>query len=83
MFMGKTHETSGLGAAMVTAAGLGLHPSFESAIANMVNYGSVFKPNPKNAAIYRKIYNGIYQKMYRSLKPFYEEIREITGYPEI
>ena len=80
---GKTHETSGLGAAIATAAGIGLHPSFETAIKEMVNYGKEFKPDPKNAELYNKIYDRIYQKMYKSLKPFYEEIRDITGYPEI
>ncbi len=65
------------------AAGIGLHPSFESAINEMVSYGREFKPDPKNAVVYKKIYDRIYHKMYKSLKPFYEEIRDIIGYPEI
>ncbi|MBC2716064.1 MAG: carbohydrate kinase [Desulfobacteraceae bacterium] len=79
---GKTHETSGLGAAIVTSAGLGIHSSFEAAINTMVKYDTVFEPNPQNVEVYQEIYNGIYKNMYKSLKPYYEKIRDITGYPE-
>ena len=79
---GKTHETSGLGAAIVTSVGLGIHPSFQAAIEKMVQYNSVFEPNPKNVALYRSLYHRVYQKIYKSLKSLYREIREITGYPE-
>jgi sugar (pentulose or hexulose) kinase len=79
---GKTYETSGLGAAIVTSVGLGIHGSFESAINKMVTYDRVFNPDPKNVAIYEKLYNRVYRKIYRSLEPLYKEIRDITGYPE-
>ena len=79
---GRTHETAGLGAAIVTACGLSMYPSFETAIEKMVKYDSVFEPDPENVEIYRSIYKKVYQKMYRSLSPLYKELREITGYPE-
>ena len=79
---GRTHETSGLGAAIVTAVGLGIHSSFESAIEKMVNYDKVFEPDPAHVSIYRELYTRVYQKMFNALRPLYEEIREITGYPE-
>ena len=50
---GVTYETSGLGAAIVTSVGLGIHPSFESAIHDMVKYERTFEPDPQNVAIYR------------------------------
>ncbi|MEW6531194.1 MAG: FGGY-family carbohydrate kinase [Thermodesulfobacteriota bacterium] len=79
---GVTHETSGLGAAIVTSVGLGIHTSFDSAIQNMVKYERTFEPNLQNVAIYRELYERVYHKIYGALKPLYEEIREITGYPE-
>ena len=79
---GRTTETSGLGAAIITSVGLGMHTSFESAIETMVKYDRVFEPDTALVAIYRELYHRVYQKMYDSLRPLYEEIRDITGYPE-
>ena len=79
---GKTFETSGLGAALVTAKGLGAYPTFEAAIQEMVHYGREFEPDRDSAALYHELFERVYCKMYRSLQPLYEEIRAITGYPE-
>jgi sugar (pentulose or hexulose) kinase len=79
---GKTHESSGLGAAIVTTYGTGNYNSVEEAVQNMVKYQSTFEPNPQNAGIYRRLYNDVYKKMYKALEPLYKEIQEITGYPE-
>ncbi len=80
----KSHiyETSGLGAAIDAAVGLGLHSDFEAAIKAMTHVGEVFEPNMKNHSIYKELYRDIYKKMYKQLKPFYKRIREITGYPK-
>jgi hypothetical protein len=32
---------------------------------------------------YDALYRRVYQKMYRRLQPLYEEIRQITGYPNL
>jgi sugar (pentulose or hexulose) kinase len=79
---GKTSETSGLGAAIVTAKGVNIYPDFQTAIDNMVQYDKLFEPNPENAKIYKELFQNVYQKIYHSLKPVYENIRDITGYPE-
>jgi sugar (pentulose or hexulose) kinase len=79
---GKTHETSGLGAAIVSAVGLGIHSTFDSAINKMVKYDVAFEPNPKNVALYRDLYQKVYRKMYDALRPLYRQTRDITGYPE-
>jgi len=47
-----------------------------------VKYERTFEPDPQNVAIYRELYERVYHKIYGALKPLYEEIREITGYPE-
>jgi len=76
------YETSGLGAAIDVAVGLGLHADFESAIRAMTHVGEVFEPNRENRELYDQLYRDVYEKMYRRLKPLYERIREITGYPQ-
>jgi len=81
---GKPHlyETSGLGAAIDAAVGVGLHADFKTAVKAMTHVGEVFEPNPKNQALYDALYHDVYKKMYKRLKPLYERIREITGYPK-
>ncbi|MDY0133045.1 MAG: FGGY-family carbohydrate kinase [Desulforegulaceae bacterium] len=80
---GKTSETSGLGAAIITAAGLGFYKDIKEAGENMVEYGDKFYPDKSNALLYKKIYKNVYSKIYHALEPVYKEIRKITGYPEI
>ncbi len=76
-----THETSGLGAAIDAAVGLGLHPSFEAAVAAMTRIGETRDPDPAASAVYDELYRGVYLRLYERLKPLYAEIRRITGYP--
>jgi sugar (pentulose or hexulose) kinase len=75
------YETSGLGAAIDLAVGLGLHADFPSAIGAMTHIGEVFEPDPATHALYDRLYTDVYKKMYKRLKPLYERIRSITGYP--
>lgn len=75
------YEASGLGAAMDAAVGLGLHRDFETAVAEMTHVGDVFEPQRAVHEVYEALYQRVYKQMYRRLKPLYEEIRNITGYP--
>jgi len=75
------YETSGLGAAIVAAVGLGLHPDFETAVAQMTRVSRTFLPRPEVRDIYEGLYQRVYKQMYKRLRPLYEEIRRITGYP--
>jgi len=79
---GRTAETSGLGAAIVTAFGTGNFNSIKEAAQEMVQYKNEFFPNKNHVSIYNQLYKKVYKKMYKKLEPFYHEIREITGYPE-
>ena len=79
---GKTTETSGLGAAIVTSAGVGLHPSIRQAMESMVSYDRIFEPDPERSLIYRELFENVYLGIYKALKPLYRNIRDITGYPE-
>jgi sugar (pentulose or hexulose) kinase len=76
------YETSGLGAAIAIAAGLGLHKDFDSATLAMTRPGRVFHPIPANQKIYEQLYRRVYLKMYQQLQPMYQQIADITGYPE-
>jgi sugar (pentulose or hexulose) kinase len=75
------YETSGLGAAMIAAVGLGLHPGFDTAVREMTRVGQTFTPDPTHARTYDALYRKVYCRMYQRLQPLYREIREITGYP--
>ena len=80
---GRTHETSALGAAIITAYGIGEYSSMEVATENMVYYADTFKPNHENTKIYKALFQEVYLKMYSRLEPLYKRIREITNYPEV
>jgi sugar (pentulose or hexulose) kinase len=75
------YEASGVGAAIDAAVGLGLHPDFNVAVKEMTRRGDLFEPNARNQELYDELYQRVYKQMYHRLKPLYEEIREITGYP--
>ncbi len=75
------YETSGLGAAIDAAVGLGLHGSFAAAVAAMTRISRVFEPDPQTRDLYDGLYHRVYKQMYRRLKPLYEEIRAVTKYP--
>ncbi|MBI3283855.1 MAG: FGGY-family carbohydrate kinase [Burkholderiales bacterium] len=77
------YETSGLGAAIDAAVGLGLYPDFSSAIQSMTRIGQTFEPIAQNRQIYEALYQRVYQKMYRRLQPLYRDIQQITGYPRL
>lgn len=79
---GKTTETSGLGAAVITAFGTGNYPTLDDAIRHMVQYEDEFHPDKQHVEKYHQLYNKVYRKMYRKLGPLYRDIRKITGYPE-
>ncbi len=75
------YEASGLGAAIAGAVGLGLHSDFATAVREMTRIGRTFEPDPSSRQIYEGLYREVYLKMYRRLRPLYERIRRVTGYP--
>jgi len=80
---GKTHETSSLGAAIITAYGIGAYKTLDEATQKMVHYADTFKPNPNHTELYKSLFEDVYMKMYEKLEPIYKRIREITKYPEM
>jgi sugar (pentulose or hexulose) kinase len=47
----------------------------------MTRVAEVLDPDPGRHNLYDALYHRAYRRMYDPLKPLYEEIREITGYP--
>ncbi|MCK7543128.1 FGGY-family carbohydrate kinase [Marinobacter bryozoorum] len=78
----NTADASGLGAAIVAAAGLGLYPSVQAAARQMTGVAEVFEPDPAASRLYDELYRDVYLRMYGQLAPLYRNIRRITGYPE-
>lgn len=77
-----TYEASGLGAAINCCVGLGLYPDYDSAIENMTRVGDIFQPQRPTVQLYDRLYKEVYRKMYKRMKPLYQSIRDITGYPK-
>ncbi|HEV3153792.1 MAG TPA: FGGY-family carbohydrate kinase [Candidatus Baltobacteraceae bacterium] len=75
------YEASGLGAAIDAAVGIGLHRDFESATRSMTRIAETFEPDPKNRRLYDDLYAQVYRRLYSRLRPLYEAIARITGYP--
>jgi len=75
-------EASGLGAAIDAAVGCGLHPDFSTAVQEMTRVTETFEPRADVAATYDALYRDVYSRLYPRLKPLYESIRRITGYPQ-
>jgi sugar (pentulose or hexulose) kinase len=76
-----TTEASGLGAAICASVGLGLHRDPETAVREMTRIGETREPDPATAARYDELYERVYRRLYPALRPLYEEIQAITGYP--
>lgn len=75
------YETSGLGAAIDGAVGIGLHSDFRTAVTEMTRVSRTFEPRADVQEVYDGLYRRVYLRMYRRLKPLYEDIRKAVGYP--
>jgi sugar (pentulose or hexulose) kinase len=78
VYRGLTHETSGLGAAIIGFTGMGIYQSFDEAINNMVHYEQVFHPDAKNTEVYRWLYENAYKNIYPKLRPIYKSMESIN-----
>ncbi len=82
VFRPHTYETSGLGAAINAAVGVGAFSNYQQACTAMTRVTDTFMPDEHNVILYDKLYRQVYLKMYHQLKPLYKTIQQITGYPE-
>jgi len=77
----EVYETSALGAAINLAVGLGLHPDCKAAAGAMSRIGARFTPDSGAQRTYAQLYREVYAPLYPKLRPLYQRIRAITGYP--
>ncbi len=76
-------ETSALGAAIIAAVGLGYYPDYASAVKGMTSLRATVQPVPSNRDLYARIYDEVYRKQYRRLRPLYKAMAGIAAdYPE-
>lgn len=73
----QTHETSGLGAAILGFMGIGEYPSLQDAVANMVRHKDTFLPDMQKSNVYHQLYKEVYKNMYPALKNLYKASNEI------
>lgn len=78
----KVYETSSLGAAIDVALGLNYFNTVQDAVTAMCHTGDVFEPIKNDHDLYNELYRRVYKKIHQQLKPLYEQLRKITGYPE-
>lgn len=77
----STEQTSGLGAAILAAYGLGWYQDLPAAVQNMTRRGEVFEPQRSVAQLYDQIYKQVYRSIYPKLRPLFKSVQKITGYP--
>ena len=65
----QTIESTSLGAAIATFAAVKEFKDVHEAVENMTKFSQTFKPNKERHALYEKIYQDVYLKMYPRLKP--------------
>jgi sugar (pentulose or hexulose) kinase len=70
-----THEVTGLGSSLVAFVSQGVYKSYGEAVAAMVHPQAPFEPDPAQRALYRRLYEEIYVKVFDKLKPFYAAMR--------
>ncbi len=78
-----TPETSVIGAAMDAAVGIGAYPDVATAAEHMTRRGETFNPIPANRDLYARLYSEVYAKSYERLRPLYQAIQKVTGYPKL
>ena len=74
----EVQESSALGAAICAAAGSGIFPTVEEAVARMVHTRQRFEPNPKNQAVYETMYR-CYRDFYPRVGDLYRETEAIAS----
>lgn len=72
-----THEACSVGAAMVAFVAKGEFSGFDEAIKSMVHEKDVFTPNRENHEIYMGIYNKVYRRIYKNVRPLYATMNDL------
>lgn len=70
LMLAGSDEATALGAGILAAVGVGLHPSIDVAVKSMTTTRTLYEPNPEGAARYETLYQ-TYRTIYPALKPVF------------
>ncbi len=74
----QTNEACSLGAAMCAFVATGEFASYEEAARSMVHGRDVFMPDAAEHALYKKIYDQVFRKYYKTLQPLHRGLIRLT-----
>lgn len=77
VYVVQTHETTGLGAAMLGYIHLGVYKSVAEASLDMVHISKTYKPDPETADRYEELYKELYGYTNKRLQPVFDKIQEL------
>jgi len=77
MLLPKVRSATNLGTAILIAVGLGMHPSFEQAAAEMTTIEGQIEPNPANQKTYQDLYE-VFQELREAIGPASEHLAGIA-----
>jgi xylulokinase len=72
-------ESAALGAALLGGVAAGVYPDVAGAVAAMKYTETVVEPTPADVAYYDAAYRGVYEHMYRALRPLNHGIYELQA----
>ena len=78
VYVVQSHETTGLGAAVLGYWYLGIYQTVEEAVDEMIHVTHVYEPQKEDVIIYEKLYENIYQLTYKRLKPVYRKMADLA-----
>jgi len=74
----QTYEACGIGSSLVAFVALKVYPTYEDAIAGMIHYTKTYEPRPDIHSIYRRLFERVYSRIYKALRPLYFELRSFA-----
>jgi xylulokinase len=80
VFRASTSEATALGAGILAAAGVGLHPDVLAAAQAMTNlHPHPFQPDPERRAFYEHLYQDVYRNLFPALQSYLDRLDDLTG----
>lgn len=81
VFRAATSEATALGAAILAAAGVGLHPDVLAAAQVMASIDShPFEPDSDRQTFYERLYQDVYRHLFPTLRKHLDTLADLTGF---
>ena len=77
VYVVQSHETSALGAAVLSYVYLNKYKTVEEAVSQMVRITKTYEPEAEAAKQYEKLYQHVYKLTYKRLQPVYKKMIEL------